>query len=104
MAIRKESLRDCISHLTVHVLSSATRSVLCVSSGVPGIWIFLEAGFGKCFRILGVALVFTRDLWTLFFEPLPSGKNLGRSHSAEKHVHIVLAIGGLQEPEHSRQR
>ena len=30
--------------------------------------------------------------WTLFLEPLVSGKNLGRSHSAEKHVRILLAM------------
>ena len=32
------------------------------------------------------------QLWTLFLEPLVSGKNLGRSHSAEKHVRILLAM------------
>ena len=30
------------------------------------------------------------QLWTLFLEPLISGKYLGRSHSAEKHVRIAL--------------
>ena len=30
-------------------------------------------------------------------------ENLCHSPSAEKHVHIVLAMRGLREPEHSRQ-
>ena len=30
-------------------------------------------------------------------------ENLGPSRSAERHVHIVLAIGSIREPEHSRQ-